>query len=353
MKRLCLIGILCLFLPPHAAFAVRVPGLYEAEVPVAGQQAEHRREAVETAMKRVLVKLTGDRNAGGQAALAPIIKDAEKYVQQYRYVESPVRVTGGVEPAGVPETRLMIRFRFDDANLNNALRGLGVQVWGRERPAILVWLAMEDGDFRRLLVPEEDTDIFSVVTDAAGDRGIVLIYPLFDLQDTSSLRASDIWGGFQRPVLEASSRYFPDIVLTGRISSPVPGIWEGRWTAYLGEERTSWSTEGSFVETVVGEGIDGIADLLARRYARGSDTDTGATRMKVVDVTSLEEYARVLKYLQSLSPVTRVDVVEVGPGDVEFSLTAHGGGQAVAQAINFGRVLEPLDGAGGTYRLLP
>ena len=351
MKRLTLAAIFILVFNSPGALAVRVPGLYEAEVPVAGQQVEHRRQAVETAMKRVLVKLTGDRNAGGQTMLLPIIRNAEKFVQQYRYVEAPA-AAGGEEP-GAGERSLKVRYRFDDINLNTALREAGVEIWSRERPAVLVWLGMESDGFRRILVPEEDPEIFTLVGEKAGERGIVLIYPLFDLEDTSRLRASDIWGGFQRPVLEASGRYFPDVVLTGRVESTAPGIWEGRWTAYIGEETSSWSTEGSYPESVINEGIDGVADLLARTYARGGGGDTGTVRMKVVNITSVEQYARVLKYLQSLSPVTRVDVVQVAQGDVEFSLTAHGGGQAVAQAINFGRVLESHDGASGTYRLLP
>lgn len=353
MKRLYAFAILCLLFTSPATLAVRVPGLYEAEVPVSGQQANSRRDAIETAMKHVLVKLTGDRNAAGHTALLPIIKNAERYMQQYRYVESPVAANGNAEGPLEEEIQLMLRIRFDDANLNNALREAGVQVWGRERPAVLVWLAMEDGGFRRILHPDENPDYFSVAADRAQSRGIPLMFPLFDLEDASSLRASDIWGGFQRPVLDASRRYFPDVVLTGRIESPAPDIWEGRWTAYVGGDQTSWSTAGSYAETVLNEGIDGVADLLARRYVRGSGTDTGHTRMKIVDIFSVEQYARVLHYLQSLSLVTRVDVTQVGPGDVEFTLTAHGGEQAVVQAINFGRVLEPVDGNSGTYRLLP
>lgn len=351
MKRLTLAAVLILVLNSPGAFAVRVPGLYEAEVPVAGQQAEHRREAVETAMQRVLVKLTGDRNAGGQTALVPIIRNAEKYVQQYRYVEVPVEAAG--EGPGPGERSLKVRYRFDDINLNTALREAGVEIWSRERPATLVWLGMENDGVRRILVPEEHPEIFSLVGEKAQERGIVLVYPLFDLEDTSRLRASDIWGGFQRPVLEASRRYVPDVVLTGRVEPTAPGIWEGRWTAFIGEETSSWSTEGSYPESVFNEGIDDLADLLARNYARGGGGDTGTIRMKVVNISSVEQYARVLKYLQSLSPVTRVDVVQVSPGDVEFNLTAHGGGSAVAQAITFGRVLESQEGASGTYRLLP
>ncbi|MEX2352608.1 MAG: hypothetical protein WD709_00370, partial [Gammaproteobacteria bacterium] len=112
-------------------------------------------------------------------------------------------------------------------------------------------------------------------------------------------------------------------------------------------------TQGSFPETVLNEGIDGIVDLLALQFVSGTSLISDDIRMRVVDMTSAEHYHRVLDYLRSLSPVTRVEVVQVSEGDIMFNITAHGGEQAVTQAINFGRLLEPVDEANNIYRLLP
>ncbi len=349
MKFKVLLLAVTLVLLPLAAKAVRVPGLYEAEVPVTGQQANSRLQAIELAMKTVLIKLTGDRNAPGRADLAPLVKTAERFVQQYRYVEIP---PGIADPLGA-EIQLRLRISFNESNLDNALRDLGVQAWSRERPSILVWLAMEKDQTRKLLNPEEDPDYFSVINQQANSRGIVLMYPLFDLEDTSGLQASDIRGEFQGPVVKASRRYSPDTVLTGWIESPLDGIWEVRWTLSVGEDRESWMTQGSFPETVLTEGIDGVADLLATRFGKQTDTATSNTQMKILDVYTVEQYARVLGYLESLSPVSRVEVIEVNTGYIEFRLIAHGGEQAVLQAISFGRILEPVGGNNHLYRLLP
>ncbi|NIN35788.1 MAG: DUF2066 domain-containing protein, partial [Gammaproteobacteria bacterium] len=64
---------------------------------------------------------------------------------------------------------------------------------------------------------DTDPDFFREIDIRARSRGIVLIYPLFDLLDSSNLRVSDIWGGFDYPVLNASNRYYPDLVLTARV----------------------------------------------------------------------------------------------------------------------------------------
>jgi len=349
MKINVLLLAVALLFAPFASHAVRVPGLYEAEVPVAGQQANTRVQAIALAMKTVLIKLTGDRNAPSRPNLVPIIASAERYVQQYRYVEV---APSPADPLAA-EFQLRMRISFDESSLNDTLRQAGVQLWGRERPSILVWLATEKDQARKLLIPEEEQDYFKVVDQLADARGIVFMHPLYDLEDTSSLQASDIRAGFQDIVMNASRRYSPDTVLTGWIESPLPGIWEARWTAYLGSEVQSWTSEGSFAESVLDEGIQGMADLLAARYGSQAGTATGNTTMKVLDVNTAEHYAKVLGYLQSLSPVSRVEVIEVNTGVIEFLLTAHGGEQAVLQAINFGRILEPVNANSNLYRLIP
>ena len=335
---------------PYSVYAIRVPGLYEAEVLVRDQEVSSRRQAIEQAMKQVLVKLTGDRNAAGRTALNPIIETAENYVQQYRYLEFPTEfiITNSVD------VQLRIRIRFDESTLNNALRNLGIQVWGRERPSTLFWLALEDENSRRILRPDEDQAFFYEIDKRARSRGIVLIYPLFDLQDSSNLRASDIWGGFDYPVKNASKRYYPDVILTGRINSPVMGIWEGFWSVYIGENhQENYTTEGSYLEAVANEGIDAVADIIATRFAQGSMPELANTKLKVIDIVSLQHYAKVMDYLQTLSPVTDVEVIEVNQGSVEFNISAHGGKQAITQAINFGRILEPVGTNLNIYRLLP
>lgn len=334
---------------PMVALAVRVPGLYEVEVPVQSQQESSRQQAIELGMKAILVKLTGDRNASLRTELLPLVKKADQYVQQYHYVDAATQMSDGTET----DSRLKLRISFDEDNLNNALRETGVRVWGRERPSILVWLAMEKDQTRSMLTPEQNPDYFSILNQQSSSRGIVLMYPLFDLEDSSSLQASDIRGGFQDTIMNASGRYSPDTVLAAWIESPLTGIWVARWTLSTGGQTETWSTEGSFAEMLLTEGLNDVVDRIAAQFVEQTDTTTTTTSMRILDISTVQQYASVLDYLQSLSPVSRVEVVAANPGNMEFRLTAHGGEQAVLQAVNFGRILEPVDINKKLYRLLP
>ena len=345
--------LVVLWLLPYSAGAVRVPGLYSAEVPVPDQSDATRTQAVRTALRMVLVKLTGDRFAGSRADLTPLVQQAGNYLQEYHYRQITAPATS---PGVPPALTLKISVRFNEQSLNQSLRALSVPVWSAERPTTLIWMVVErENQERDMISIDSGSPFVSVIDNQANLRGIALIFPLLDLEDTARLRPGDIWGGFQQPILDASRRYHPDSILTGVLSSPAPGIWEGRWTAYINDQAHSWVTQGDIPDAVLDEGINGMADMLAQLFARSSVfTELSTVRLSVADINNTEQYARVLKYFESLGSVTNVQVEQVNDNVVSFLLTAHGGSVAVSQAITLGRIMEPISGSSGmAYRLLP
>lgn len=344
-----LVLLLCMA-PP--APAITIAGLYEAEVSVTDQTAAARKQAVGVALGQVLVRLTGERRAPEGTALVPVLDRAENYVQQYRYSEVEVPADGGT---GRPARELRLWVRFDEDALERDLSDLAVPLWGMERPSTLLWLVLADESGRNWVTAEDHPEIQGLIEVRARARGIAFLAPLLDLQDASALQTSDVWGGFAAAVLQASERYQADTVLSAVIESTAKGIWEGRWTAFIKGETPTWTTDGDLPEVVVEEGIDRLADLLAEHYApRNLSAAVGDVSITVSDISDVDQYARVLHYLESLNLVTDIRVTRVEPGQVSFMLTAHGGEAAVDQAIVLGRVLERLsDASGNLYRLMP
>jgi len=107
-------------------------------------------------------------------------------------------------------------------SLNKVLREAAIPEWGSERPSTLVWLAVSDAIGRRLSGLSDISGYAEKMETHAISRGIVLVHPLLDLEDTNQLKPSDIWGSFQEPVLAASSRYNANVVLTGRLEAILP-----------------------------------------------------------------------------------------------------------------------------------
>ena len=234
--------------------ALTVSGLYEAEIPVTDQSVGSRKTAIRAALRIVLVKLTGDRNAPERAALDPVLAQAERYALQFRYRDELSR----------PEQKAMkLWVQFDENALNEIMRDYGIPLWGKERPSTLVWLASNGSAGRQLVNIEDSSDYLGMLEKRAQLRGISLLFPLFDLEDSSHLKASDIWGGFSEPVTSASERYHADTILTGSLEQVIPSVWEARWTVYIdGQATTNWVTQGDLPDVVLDEGIDGVVDIV-------------------------------------------------------------------------------------------
>ncbi len=342
----------CLCLPP--VHAIKVPGLYEAEAVVANQSSEGRKAAIRACLGTVLVKLTGERNVSGKTTLQPILDRADKFVQQYRYRE--IETETPAIPASPAVTAWHLAVKFDEENLNKSLRASGIPVWDNERPSILIWLALEQANRRLFAEADSAPELLALLHELAERRGVSILFPLQDLDDRTQIQPGDVWLGFQEPIIAASVRYNADIILTASVYSPVPGIWEGRWRSYRHDGLShEWETETDLLETALEEGFDGFIDTLVTRFTRGgSYTLLGDVEITVGDINSVDQYARLINYLGSLSTISQIHVMEVRTGEVKLALTAHGGEQAIVQTISLGRTLEPVENFDGHYyRLIP
>lgn len=344
---LLLVSLLCI---APAGHAVRVPGLYEAEVVVPDQSNSARVQGVINALRVVIVKLTGDRAAPERADVALILRGAERYLVQYRYQESERPVPG----ADTPARELRLWAQFGQEALERDLRGAGVAIWGAERPSTLAWVAVGDGSAWHWAGGDGPGTVQAAIEARARTRGLGVIFPLLDLDEAARISPTAVAAGELDTVAAASTRYRPDSVLTAAFDPVETGAWRGRWTLLVGSETEQWSGEAAQLDELLRDGIDRLADQLARRYASaGAGAEESGVTLEVTGVESATGYARALRYLESLNSVTGVRVSEVEGDRVTFVLSAYGGRDAVYQAIALGRVLEPASGPGDTFRLVP
>ena len=344
-RTIVIISLFALF--SQHALAIQVSGLYQATVPVQDESASARNPALKQALIQVLVRLTGDRNVAKSSDISSLTEQPEQYVQQFRYRQVPTEEQQAVQT-------LELWVQFDESALNVAIRNNGLSIWGKERPSILVWLAYDDKGVRQMVSFEQNPEYLTMLERRAALRGISLLFPLLDLEDTSRMNVSDVWAGFKEPILHASERYQADIILTGKLSQLLPTLWETQWTVYSEGEMMTWSSQGDISEIVLEEGVDGLADRLAARYANTGSTHAEVIELTISEITELDSYAKALSYLESLQSVREVQVKRVTSDEVMFELISHGGLSVIEQAIKLGKTLEPIsDTERLAYRLLP
>ena len=311
------------------AYPARLPDLYSAEVDL-GTPRRDLDSAFAEALAKVVVKVTGQR-AGEVAASLPALGDPAALVQQYRNVASD-RLSVG----------------FDALALRRALDAAGLPVWGAERPATLVWLAVDAGRGQRsVLAAAEDemtgpdqgdaaaTAARTLLMDAAAARGLPLVLPLVDGEDLQLVNFADLWGDFTDPVLEASRRYRADAVLIGRARGANPETARVRWSLLTGNERIDWNGG-------VASGPDQAAELLAARLAAGPGT-ARALLVAIDGIDSLANYGKVTQYLSALSSVDACEVVEVAGDRVLYKLRVRGDADQLMRVIALRRLLLPVD----------
>ena len=108
-------------------------------------------------MKIVLVRVTGRRTAEEDPALAPLLSNARRYVQQCRTA---------------PGNQLWLA--FDSAAIERWLTQNGQPLWGRERPSTFVWLAVQTGPQTGTVITSEDGSELKAAIDAAALRAVRL-----------------------------------------------------------------------------------------------------------------------------------------------------------------------------------
>ena len=181
-----------------------------------------------------------------------------------------------------------------------------------------------------MLAEQEQSDVVVALNTQARQRGLPLLYPIFDLEDTSKLSTAEVWGAFMGRIENASLRYSPDAVITGRIQKDqerLTGTWawniEGKWI--------SFSNVAFNANDLVAEVINKLADALAARYA--IDSSRGSLMVRVEAVDSLKHYASVTRYLESLAPVLDSSVLEVIGSEILFRLSTEGQSRQLMEII--------------------
>jgi len=352
-------SLLLLIMTISPAFSAQVSGLYEAEVPVEGQETDQRNKAVIEAFRQVLVKVTGNRGVIYHPQLSDETRNASRYVQQYRHrmvmLETPVELP--VEPQLAPEAEKtdapisspalskqirMLHVTFDEKAVNRMLRRQGVAVWGNRRPATLVWLATEQDGWRNLVMSDSDEQLYSGILDVMDARGVPILFPLMDLEDQSKLQVSDVWGGFADTIWLASERYGPDAVMTGRLVKFGPELWRAGWTLLLDKQEFLWDSEGESLAMAVEAGIHAGMDVLASHYApSAAESSVDAIYLRVAGVNDIYSFARLQRYLAGQGVVERLSLAFVESAAVTYTLQVRGGLRALEQGISLSSVLIP------------
>ena len=326
-------------LVPAAVFPAIFENLYMVTVPLNSRVTTQRALRTDAdfdrfAMGELLIRITGQRDAPTHPALLDLVQDAGRYVVQ----------------RGNPDRENLL-IVFDSPGLQQALTARNQPVWGEERPLTLIWVAIDGGPGERGIlaaspspVPGSEIVEAAAVTlreellEAANQRGLPISLPLMDVQDLNAVDFIDVWGNFSDRLTRASERYAPDAVLTGRIRLGEEGFETAQWTLLRG------GTLRPLPGAAVRSGLDDLADLYALEF--GGIGGATSARLVVAGVETLDDYGRVMSYLESLSVLQSVQLEQLVGAEMTLRVEARGGALVLNRVLALGEVLS-ASSAGG------
>ena len=338
-------GLIASILPISSINADVVPHLYEIEVPVEAQGREERKYVVREALKEILVRVSGRNEANVLAEDEVLVPRPTRLVQQFRYRKfksDEVIPTNPIDGAKPYTQKLWLR--FTEKAVAKLLRSQGFPVWGKTRPATLVWLVVDDQKQRVLIGNSTQHISRTHIEQEAVKKGLPFRLPLLDLADQSKIQVTDVWGNFEDTILEASLRYQTQAILVGRIYLGYSNTWNTRWSLHSAGQRHDWDVSNSEnLRDAVKEGLSKTGEVLSARFTQTTTSETSdIVLLKVKNILNLKSYNKVLKYLNNLNNlnvVTKIQAEQINSNSVVFKINSRSGRLGVAQAISLGHML--------------
>ena len=352
--------------PSHHVTAVEIEGLFEVSVEVSDQSNRVRKAATKQALIDVIVRLSGQSSATSNPTVRAVLRKPSNYIQHYLYRDQQTETN----------KQLMLDLFFDEQSLRTLLRKASLPRWSANRPQVLIWVAIGDENQRFLMgtdgerllpsiidpsindplindapfdlstqefpeLPEEQPqiDLKQTLSDVAAERGLPIIFPLMDLEDSFIINVADIWGGFLSPIRTASERYQNDAVLSAKLIKS-DDLWLSQWLLLHKGRTISWELSSTSVETALVAGMHETTNKLASQYAVFEDSVyRNELMISVNNVEQIDDYANLLKYLQGLTSVHSVNVDLVDGATIQLRLGLIGEAEAMLQSISLNKQL--------------
>lgn len=281
------------------AHAEQVEGLFEVELEALNKSEHELTRVAGNGLEQVLIKVTGQSKVRGLPAVDAAISDPKPLIQQYRY--------GRVELDG--NEKLMLKLAFSETQVKQLALNAGLPLWSSNRPPVLVWLVTDEDGERRFATRASHPEIYRDLMDQAARRGLILEWPLYDLEDELQLSPRDLWRLDVRLAEQAGQRYDADSLLIGRLSRLSGGRWLGDWLYRNNNRHRRVDAEGREGQGLSADAIDVVADTLAEQYAiSASEAQSGRAFLHISGIEDLDDYADTIRYLENVAGVEHANV---------------------------------------------
>ncbi len=289
----------------------RTQRLYQVDQYVADQGEQTRRQAAQRSLLRVISRVSGLVSVPRNASIAQALRNPERYYAKYVYFDPKGAGANGlnrIDNARESDaTELAVRFTFQPAMIKQLARSAKLPTWWSRRPLTLVWMVLDEPDGRSV-VDQGAVSIRGALDYAAHQRGLPVLLPAMDLDDSLLVSTGVVWGKFTEVLDQASDRYDAGQYLVGRFSvQEILGerFFTGEWLVRSEGGDISRFVQGVDIDTLASIGIDMAAQGVLDQHLVFADSPRQHD-LVVSGIDDIGAYSSLLDYLQSLEFVDDV-----------------------------------------------
>lgn len=323
--------------------------LYQVTVPVASQSQNDWQAGISNALAQVIVKVGGNDSVLKSKKIKSALTQASNYVQGYTYITNSSASNSNLNSLAMnagnnSQNSLLLQVQFYPQAINQLLQNAGTQSWAKQqRPVTLIWLATQTPQGLAIINNNSNDTIATLLQNDANNRGLPILLPMMDLQDMQNVGVHDVWQLDSPGVIIAAKRYGANNILEAKISSDTKQQqWNAQWVLIINGQSMSGNAQGNNANQVIAAMLNKVADNVANKTANNNSVQTQQVVLSVTNVSGLDDYADIVKYLRSLPPVTDVEVGNIDPENLSVNVTVSGGAQALANAINAGTQMQSV-----------
>ncbi len=310
--------------------AKSVDGLYDSKVLVADQQLVNRKEGAQAGLMEVLQKVSGFTPPVDNIVIRKALGIADQYLYQFSYATLSAQ-----EQNSAPAGSRWLDMRFEGKSIQRLIKAAKLPRWGSNRPNIMVWLAVDESGDRQIISDESSHYAKLALQRGADKRGLPLMYPVYDLEDSMKLPIEQLWGLFPDPVKAASARYGAESILAARLFKSPQGKWTGQWSFFFRSMERNYVFESESLDELVLLGLTAAGQVLANHFALKPTQGRGdQLRIEVKGVGSLRDYALLSKYLEKLAITKHVMIEGLRKNTMALTLTLNGNFDQFKQTLS-------------------
>lgn len=280
--------------------------LYSVDTAVEAQTQAERTRAAREGLLVVLSRLTGLGSVPRSAEVSAALEQVDTLYDEFVFFER--------REDDITQRYLNVTFQSDA--MLALVKSAGLPVWWSKRPQIIAWLVAESGGEREILGNDSAHPLVKTLHERARLRGLPIVIPLMDLDDSMAVSAADVWGKVGQTLDTAAQRYGADLVLIGRFSEQRSGEldenarYSGDWEIWLDGEPVVASFSRVDAHAVAVSAVDRVADRLAEKYAV-LPRSRQRQQVAITGLNNAQSYAAMMSYLAGLEFIDRVDVTSI------------------------------------------